>query len=264
GVATTLVYWLMLLSMFVYVLINKKLRRVHAFTNFAAPSAKFLWRIYKLGLPVAASLFFEVTMFAGIALLIAPLGAIVVASHQIAINFSSMVFMLPMSFSTALSIRVSYQLGQKSVDGAAQTVKLGLMIAFCASLITALLSVVFRDFIISLYNDDPAVVVLAANLILISAIYQCMDAVQVAAAGALRGYKDMTAIFKRTFFSYWILGVPIGYILGLTDWFIEPLGVYGFWIGIIIGLTVAAILLGKRLHWIRSQPKEWQLAMAQK
>ncbi|MGL5290318.1 MAG: MATE family efflux transporter [Vibrionaceae bacterium] len=264
GVATTLVYWLMLLSMFVYVLLNKKLRYVHAFSHFAAPSAKFLWRIYKLGLPVAAALFFEVTMFAGIALLIAPLGAVVVASHQIAINFSSMVFMLPMSFATALSIRVSYQLGQKSVEGAAQTVKLGIMIALCASLITALLSVVFRDFIISLYNDDPAVVILAANLILISAIYQCMDAVQVAAAGALRGYKDMTAIFKRTFFSYWILGVPAGYILGLTDWLVEPMGVYGFWIGIIIGLTVAAVLLGKRLYWIRSQPKEWQLAMAQK
>ena len=99
---------------------------------------------------------------------------------------------------------------------------------------------------------------------LLAAIYQCTDAIQVVAAGALRGYKDMRAIFERTFVAYWILGVPIGYVLAMTDWVVAPMGVYGFWIGIIIGLTAAAILLGMRLYWIRKQPMSAQLEMAEK
>jgi len=72
------------------------------------------------------------------------------------------------------------------------------------------------------------------------------------AAGALRGYKEMSAIFIRTFISYWIVGLPLGYILGMTDWLTEPMGAIGFWIGITVGLTTAAILLGQRLHHIQN------------
>ncbi|WP_325892629.1 MATE family efflux transporter [Grimontia sp. NTOU-MAR1] len=264
GVATTLVYWLMLIAMFVYVLLNKRLKSINAFANFTAPDISALKRIFKMGLPVAASIFFEVTMFAGIALLVSPLGSIIVAAHQIAMNFASMVFMLPMSLATAVSIRVSHQLGEKSTEGAARAAKLGILIGLTTAMVTATLTVIFREPIILLYNSNPEVVLMAANLMLLAAVYQCMDAIQVVAAGALRGYKDMGAIFIRTFIAYWILGVPIGYILGMTDWIVEPMGAYGFWVGIIIGLTSAAIMLGIRLRWIRKQSNEFQLAMAEK
>lgn len=89
---------------------------------------------------------------------------------------------------------------------------------------------------------------------LLAAIYQCTDAVQVVAAGALRGYKDMNAIFKCTFVSYWIVGLPSGYVLGMTDWIREPMGVYGFWFGFIGGLTTSAILLTCRLLWLQRNP----------
>ncbi|USH03944.1 MATE family efflux transporter [Grimontia kaedaensis] len=264
GVATTIVYWLMLIAMFVYVLVNKRLKAINAFTSFTAPDISALKRIFKMGLPVAASIFFEVTMFAGIALLISPLGSIIVAAHQIAMNFASMVFMLPMSLATAVSIRVSHQLGEKSTEGAARAAKLGILIGLTTAMVTATLTVIFREPIILLYNSNPEVVLMAANLMLLAAVYQCMDAIQVVAAGALRGYKDMGAIFIRTFIAYWILGVPIGYILGMTDLIVEPMGAYGFWVGIIIGLTSAAIMLGIRLRWIRKQSNEFQLAMAEK
>ncbi|PKF48979.1 MATE family efflux transporter [Enterovibrio nigricans] len=264
GVATAIVYWLMLVAMFIYVMVNKRLSRIKAFSQFSKPDVKALTRLFKMGFPVAAALFFEVTLFAVIALLIAPLGSIVVAAHQIAINFSSMIFMLPMSLATAVSIRVSHQLGAKSTEGAARAAKLGIIIGLIAAFITATLTVIFREPIIHLYNKNPEVVGIAANLMLLAAVYQCTDSIQVVAAGALRGYKDMRAIFERTFIAYWILGVPMGYILGMTDWIVEPMGAYGFWVGIIIGLTSAAIMLGMRLYWIRKQPVEFQLAMAEK
>lgn len=264
GVATALVYWLMLIAMFIYVCVNKRLKRIHAFQQFSKPNLYALKRIFNMGFPVAAALFFEVTLFAVVALLVAPLGATVVAAHQIAINFSSMVFMLPMSLATAVSIRVSHQLGEQSTIGAARAAKLGIIIGLIASMITALLTVWFRDEIIHLYNDNPDVVAIAANLMLMAAIYQCTDSIQVIAAGALRGYKDMRAIFERTFVAYWILGVPIGYILAMTNWIIEPMGIYGFWLGIIIGLSSAAIFLGMRLYWLQQQSDSFVLTLAQK
>ena len=96
-----------------------------------------------------------------------------------------------------------------------------------------------------------------------AAVYQCSDAIQVVAAGALRGYKDMNSILSRTLFSYWIVGMPVGYILGMTDWVTDKaMGVDGFWIGIILGLTMAAILLSVRLYWLHKQTDEVQLEFA--
>ncbi len=264
GVATALVYWLMFFAMFGYVFINKKLRKIGAFKGFSAPDFSTIKRIFNMGLPVSLAIFFEVTLFAVVALLISPLGSIIVAAHQIAISFSSMIFMLPYSIATAVSIRVSHQLGQKSTEGAARSTKLGIMIGFLTAIMTAVSTVIFRENIIHLYNDNPEVVAIASSIMLLAAIYQCTDSIQVIAAGALRGYKDMKAIFCLTFVSYWIVGVPLGNILGMTDWIVPAMGAQGFWIGIISGLTTAAILLSLRLYWLRKQSKAFQLSMAEK
>ena len=251
GVATAIVYWLMSMALAGYVYYTKKLRHYPLFINFTKPDMKHILSISKLGLPVAVAMFFEVTIFAAIAILVAPLGANVVASHQIAINFSSMIFMLPMSIANAVSIRVGFNLGKKSNNGAKQASYAGFAIGLGASIITALSTVIFKEQIALLYSDHKEVIDLAITLILLSAIYQCVDAIQVVAAGALRGYKEMNAIFTRTFISYWIVGLPLGYVLGMTDLLTEPLGAVGFWIGITVGLTVAAILLGQRLYVIQ-------------
>ena len=251
GVATAIVYWFMSMALAGYVYYTRKLKHYPLFINFTKPDMKHILSISKLGLPVAVAMFFEVTIFAAIAILVAPLGAKVVASHQIAINFSSMIFMLPMSIANAVSIRVGFNLGKKSNNGAKQASYAGFAIGLGASIITALSTVIFKEQIALLYSDHREVIDLAITLILFSAIYQCVDAIQVVAAGALRGYKEMNAIFTRTFISYWIVGLPLGYVLGMTDLLTEPLGAVGFWIGITVGLTVAAILLGQRLYFIQ-------------
>ena len=264
GVATAIVYWLMFFSMLVYVLVNKRLKKAGLFDTWYRPQAKAIFRLFKLGFPVAASLFFEVSLFAVIALLISPLGSIVVASHQVAINFSSLVFMLPMSLGAALSIRVGHLLGEKNLLEAKIACRSGLLVALLMSMTTAIATVVFREDIALLYTDNPDVVALAGQLLFLAAVYQCTDAIQVVAAGALRGYKDMQAIFIRTFIAYWILGLPIGYALGMTDWLVEPMGPHGFWYGNIVGLTSAAIMLGARMRWVHRQDNEYQIAMSLK
>lgn len=253
GVATTLVYWFMLFVLIGYVSITKKLQQFPLFTNVDRPCFKQLLDISALGLPVAIALFFEVTIFASISVLIAPLGALVVASHQITMNFSSMVFMLPMSIASAVSIRVGFNLGKQDNHGAKVATYSGLAIGLGTAIGTAILSVVFRYDIAMLYTDNPAVINLAVSLMLFAALYQCVDAIQVVAGGALRGYKEMVAIFTRTFIAFWIVGLPLGYTLGMTDLLVEPLGATGFWIGLTCGLTVAAILLGQRLVVIQSR-----------
>ena len=107
-----------------------------------------------------------------------------------------------------------------------------------------------RDPIAGIYTDDLQVIGLAATLLFFAAIYQISDSVQVGAAAALRGYKDTQAIFYVTIVAYWGLGLPTGMILGLTDWVVPRMGPQGFWIGFIVGLTSAALMLGARLRVI--------------
>ena len=264
GVATTIVYWVMFVMLLAYVMTSNRVAHINLFGQFHKPQVKPLLRLFKLGLPVAAALFFEVTLFAVVALLVAPLGPLIVAAHQVAINFSSLVFMLPMSIGAATSIRVGHRLGEGNVQEAAISSRVGLIVAVLLALSTALFTVLLREQVALLYTDNRAVIEIALQLLLLAAVYQVTDAVQVVAAGALRGYKDMAAIFNRTFIAYWILGLPIGYILGMTDWVVEPMGAHGFWFGFILGLSSAAIMLGLRLHWMHKQADEVQLELAAK
>ncbi|WP_243977050.1 MATE family efflux transporter [Vibrio natriegens] len=259
GVATTIVYWIMFALLLFYVVTSERLKNINIFAEFHAPQLKAQIRLFKLGFPVAAALFFEVTLFAVVALLVSPLGPIIVAAHQVAINFSTLVFMLPMSIGAAVSIRVGHKLGEESVAGARVASRVGIMVGTAMTVVTAFLTVVFREFVAELYTSNQEVIKLAMELLLLAAIYQFTDAVQVIAAGALRGYKDMRAIFNRTFVAYWICGLPMGYILGRTNWIVEPMGAQGFWIGFIVGLSSAALLLGVRLRWMHHQKPEVQL-----
>ncbi|WP_100752278.1 MATE family efflux transporter [Vibrio salilacus] len=264
GVATAIVYWIMFALLLFYVLTSPRLAKVNVFQQLYKPELKAQIRLFKLGFPVAAALFFEVTLFAVVALLVAPLGPLVVASHQVAINFSTMVFMLPMSIGAATSIRVGHRLGESNVYGATVASRVGLFVAVALSLFTALLTLLFREQVSLLYTDNRAVIELAMQLLVLAAVYQVTDAIQVVAAGALRGYKDMAAIFNRTFVAYWVLGLPLGYVLAMTDWIVKPMGAHGFWIGFIIGLSSAALLLGLRLKWLHTQSEDQQLALASK
>ncbi|MDA9556131.1 MATE family efflux transporter [Vibrio sp.] len=263
GIATTIVYWVMFAMLLGYVIKSKRLAHIALFKTYHPIKLSEQVRLFRLGFPVAASLFFEVTLFAAVAILVSPLGSVIVAAHQVAVNFSSLVFMLPMSIGVAVSIRVGHELGSGSVDGAKVATKVGIATGLGLSVITAILTVAYSKGITSLYTDDIAVTSIAIQLLLFAAIYQCTDAIQVVAGGALRGYKDMKAIFNRTFISYWVLGLPTGYILGSTDLLVPSMGAHGYWIGFIVGLSSAALLLAIRLYQIQTLSEEEQLSYSQ-
>jgi MATE family multidrug resistance protein len=249
GWATSLVMWSMALMMLfythrhpVYQHAPLNLRRRH----FEMASLGYMLR---LGLPVGLSIFFEVSIFAVIALLIGSLGAQIVASHQIALNFTSLIFMVPLSFSLAASVRVGHARGRHDEQGLRHAVQVALCITTVVGVTAAAALVLARGWIPHIYTNNRDVIELATYLLLFAALYQVSDALQVCANGCLRGFEDTAWPMIMTLFAYWGVGLPLGYGLGLTHWFGEPMGPAGFWIGLVAGLTVAAILLGWRLRW---------------
>ncbi|MFA0439582.1 MATE family efflux transporter [Vibrio sp. 10N.286.49.C2] len=264
GIATTIVYWLMFFMMLFYVATTQRLKHIGLFSAWHKPDRKALTRLFKLGFPIAAAIFFEVTLFAVVSLLAAPLGSLVVASHQIAMNFSSLVFMIPMSIGAAVSIRVGHKLGEIDTAGAIIACRVGLIVGLAVAMFTATATLLFKQQIVYLYTDNAEVVTLAMQLLIFAAIYQCTDAIQVVAAGALRGYKDMKAIFNCTFIAYWLIGLPLGYLLAMTDVIVDKMGIVGFWFGFIVGLSAAALMLTIRLLWMHKQTDELQLEYAER
>ena len=254
GVATAAVYWVMFGCMLTYIKHARSMRDIRNDASFSAPDWTLMTRLIQLGLPIALALFFEVTLFAVVALLVSPLGIIDVAGHQIALNFSSLMFVLPMSLAAAVTIRVGFRLGQGSTLDAQTAARTGLGVGVCMAVCTALFTVLLREQIALLYNDNPEVVTLASHLMLLAAIYQISDSIQVIGSGVLRGCKDTRSIFFITFIAYWVLGLPCGYILALTDLVVDRMGPAGFWMGFIIGLTSAAIMMMLRMRFLQRQP----------
>jgi MATE family multidrug resistance protein len=253
GIATALVYWTMLISMGIYAYHSKVLKQTSLFDTFYWPNFPKIKTILTLGIPIALSLLFEVSLFAIVAIILVPFGAEVVASHQIALNFTGLIFMVPLSIAMATTIKVGYAIGYKNIQQAKDYSRNAIILGLILALITATISVIFREYIAEIYSTEKRVIELAANLILLASIYQFSDTVQVISAGALRGYKDTKAILYITFISYWLIGFSVGLILGVTDWIIPRIGAYGFWIGFISGLTAAAILLAWRLNVIQGR-----------
>ncbi|MCS2159232.1 MdtK family multidrug efflux MATE transporter [Scandinavium sp. H11S7] len=262
GVATASVYWVMFFAMVSYVKRARSMRDIRTYEGFVKPDYAIMKRLVQLGLPIALALFFEVTLFAVVALLVSPLGIVDVAGHQIALNFSSLMFVLPMSLAAAVTIRVGFRLGQGSTLDAQTAARTGLGVGVCMAVLTAIFTVTMREHIALLYNDNPEVVTLASHLMLLAAIYQLSDSIQVVGSGILRGYKDTRSIFFITFTAYWVLGLPSGYILALTDTVVPRMGPAGFWMGFIIGLTSAAILMMLRMRFLQRQPSAIILARA--
>jgi MATE family multidrug resistance protein len=256
GIATSLVFMFMFAATWIYTLKAEKLKHYHLYAQLHKPDLRQMWTTLKLGFPIAMTMLFEVTLFGVVALLLSPYGATVVASHQIALNFSALMFMFPLSIGMAASIRVGHLLGENRPKQAKMAVLGGLGLGLCIACFTATMTVVWRSDISGFYSIDPHVIELAASLMLLAAMFQFSDAIQVISACALRGYKDTSAMFYITFIAYWLIGLPIGCMLALTDWLMPQLYAAGFWIGFICGLSSAAVMLGLRLIVIQRRQQQ--------
>ena len=248
GIATAIVNWAMCLMMMFYSYTNAQERSLKVFSQLIEmPNPKTLKKLLRLGLPIAIALCCEVALFALTSLMLSPLGSTIVASHQITLNTSSFIFMFPLSIGMATTILVGEALGAGSPQNAKKIGYAALLLGLTVTIITALITIFFRYEIASIFVTDEIVIAMAANLLLFAALYQFSDTVQMVVGGILRGYKDTKVILYITLFSYWVIGVPLGYILGRTDWFVPHIDAKGFWIAFVVSLTFAAFLLSLRM-----------------
>lgn len=248
GWASALSLWFMCGCMLLTIWRIRRYSMTHFFDLTSKCGTEGAMQFIFLGLPIGISLLVESSVFTLIALFLSPLGAQTVASHQITLNYSSIIFMIPLSIASAITIRVGHAIGRQRFDRARLVVRAGLLLNTSMALVTAAITMIFARSIAEIYTHDAQVIAISVGLLYLNAFYQFSDAFQVSAAAALRGYKDTRVPLLMVIVAYWVIGLPLGYSLALTDIFGVPLGAKGFWISLIIGLTVAAILLGLRLR----------------
>lgn len=248
GIATALVLTVMAIAQVIYCQMSKKIDAKGLMTPFEKPNLTTIGIITKLGIPISLATFFEVTLFACIPLFIAHLGAVAVSGHQIAASVTTLLFMMPLSLSIAISIRIGNLYGQNHLKQLKVAVSTSYILAALIALFVAVTTFLGRDLISQLYSDSPEVLALASSIMILACIYQLPDALQVAANGILRGLKYTAPISYITFVSYWLVGFALGYVLARTDLIVPAMGPHGFWLGIIVGLTLAAALLMYTVH----------------
>lgn len=244
GFATAILQWLMLMSLALYIFKNRVYQSSQPFSHWEKLNGYWLKRILKLGFPIGLAIFFEVSIFSTAAIVLSPLGETIVAAHQIAISVTSQLFMIPMSLAIALTIRVGIYYGEQNWDAMRRVQGLGLMTATILALLIMLMLWVFRSEIVALYTSDPMVTQIALYLVLFAVAYQLMDAWQISAAGCLRGMQDTKGPMWITMIAYWVIAFPVGVYLSRFG----DMGAAGVWVGLIVGLSVACVLLLARLY----------------
>ncbi len=243
GLASALTYWLVLLiTIFLFFRI-REFQNLELFKNW--PRISFQkWRdLTKIGIPIGLSLFAETTIFSAVTLLMSVYSTEVISAHQIAMNFTSLLYMIPLSIAMGATILVGHEVGANNLRDAKIYSWLSVGAAVAFSFISASILILFREQISSIYTDDAQVISLTIQFFYFAALFQLSDAIQAPVQGALRGYKDVNVTFIMAIISYWVIGLPTGYLLGTFT----SLGPFGYWIGLIVGLTLGAITLGVRL-----------------
>ncbi|MGM0702505.1 MAG: MATE family efflux transporter [Pseudomonadota bacterium] len=250
GLATALSFWVMGLAMVAYTHRSSAYGDVALWHAPTLPQRKLIGELLYVGVPIGVAIFVEVTLFTLIALFIASLGEVTVAAHQVALNYTSILFMLPLSLSMALTVRVGNTLGQRRPGHARLVAWNGIVLCLLVAVFNSTLLWLTAEPVIALYTHDVAVQRLTLSLVVLAMIFQVSDSLQVNLAGALRGYKDTRVVMVITLIAYWLVGLGGGHWLGehgVAD-LIDPMGVHGYWVGLIAGLTAAALLLGERLR----------------
>jgi MATE family multidrug resistance protein len=204
------------------------------------PTQQEAWEVLRLGIPGGLTFFFEVATFSLAVVIVGWLGEDQLAAHQIAINMASVTYMMATGISSAAAIRVSAAIGRQSREGAWRAGVSAFVLSISFMGVMAILFLTANEWLATLYiRDNPAVITIAASLIIVAGFFQLSDGIQVVALGGLRGVSDVNVPTLITLFSYWVVALPLSYVLA----FPLKMDAVGVWIGLLSGLTIAAVLL---------------------
>lgn len=250
GVASGLTFWL-LLCIFVFVLTRLEPFKGYDVFGFVRPKASWLKEYLRIGVPMGVSIFMETSIFGVVALFIAKFGTETIAAHQAALNFSSLIYMLPLSFSLALTIVVGVEYGAKNYQGARDYVTIGLQTSLGIAGFYMLAEYFLREQIALIYTTNPDVVALVKVFLLYAIGWQAGDAIAAPIQGILRGYKDVDATFWASMLAYWGICLPLGLFL---DYKVGN-GAFAYWQSLDCGVISSATLLSIRLIWLQKRFK---------
>lgn len=242
GLGTSLAYWVLLGISVLVLFKQEKLKALHLEKRIPLNMDNIKEGV-RLGLPIGGTVFAEVAIFSVVGLIMAKFSSLIIASHQSAMNFSSLMYAFPMSISSAMAIVVSYEVGAKRFDDAKTYIGLGRWTALIFAAFTLTFLYIFRGNVASLYGNDPKFIDLTARFLTYSLFFQLADTFAAPLQGILRGYKDTVIPFYLGLLGYWGVAIPVATLFdSLTDF-----GAYSYWIGLIISLIVSGALYRWRL-----------------
>lgn len=253
GIASAVTYWCILTIAIIII------HRSHPFSSYRIFHKLYklnisTWKeLLKLGVPIGFAIFFETSIFAAVTLLMSRFDTATIAAHQSAINFASMLYMTPLSISMTLTIAVGFEVGARRMKDARTYSFIGIGFALLFALLYSLIIFLFNNQVAAIYSNDATVQRLIGQFLLFAILFQISDAIATPVQGALRGYKDVNAALIMTLVAYWVIGLPLGYVLAnFTE-----LAAKGYWVGLIIGLAFGATFLLIRLMYVqRKKQKE--------
>lgn len=251
GYATAITYWVITFIAAAIVIKQRPFVSYAIFKRLYAFSGKKCKEILKIGVPIGFAIFFETSIFSAVTILMSNFNTETIASHQAALNFATMVYMIPLSISMALTILVGFEVGGNRFQDAREYSFIGVAISIGMAFVTGLILLLFRHEIAGIYTNDPTVRNLTAQFLLYAFFFQLSDSFHVPIQGILRGYKDVNVAFIMALVSYWVIGLPLGYYLANET----TLGPFGYWVGLITGLAIGAICLSIRLFSIQKNSR---------
>lgn len=200
----------------------------------------FMKEMSKLGGPISVTLFLEIMAFCSVTLFVGKFAEVQTAANNLALNIASLAFMIPLSISAAVSVKVGHGYGERNLHAIKTFSQVSLFTSFCFSVVMGTIFYVFSHQVMSLYTSDLAVLDWAKKLLFWVACFQLFDGAQVTISGILRGLSVTKAPSYAIFIGYWVIGIPLGYYLG----FHTDLEAQGFWVGLAISLACVAVMLG--------------------
>jgi MATE family multidrug resistance protein len=242
--ASAITMWLVMFALALYMSLSPRHKPLRIFTRIGQFRPRLFREIFVLGIPISITITAEVGLFSVVSIMVGTRGVDITAAHQIALSYASTMFMIPLALASATTVQVGHMLGAGRDTDARTAGFAG--ITMCASFmaVSSLVLLVFRDQIITLYTDDPIVTGIALSLLLVAAIFQVADGVQISAAAALRAYKDTRVPMAINIFSFWVVAFPLAYLATVT----YELPANHIWTAFIAGLGTAAVLLTWRFE----------------